>query len=170
MVALLAQFPPSFKNNKEAQRTIRAIIQTFKHYPLVVELRDKSWSDDPATAKLLAQYNVCWARLDEPRFGHSIAIDLPQTADIAYFRFHGRNKKMWWHGDNETRYRYLYSPGEITELAQRVESATAQTKLTFVLFNNHWKGYAPRNAIQMIHQLGGQVDVDLPATFAEEEL
>lgn len=43
------------------------------------------------------------------------------------FRFHGRNKEMWWQGDNETRYKYL-----------------------FALFNNHWQGYAPRNAVDFM--------------------
>ena len=40
----------------------------------------------------------------------------------------------------------LYSPEEISELTSRVNSATGQTKLLFALFNNHWRGYAPRNA------------------------
>ncbi len=170
MVALLAQFPPSFRNNDRTRRILKAVIQTFGHHPLAVELRDRSWSDDLATARLLAQSNACWVRLDEPHFERSIAAELPQTTDMAYFRFHGRNRKMWWKGDNETRYRYLYSPQEIAELAQRIKMAAEQAKLTFVLFNNHWKGYAPRNAIQMIRQLGGQIDAELPVAFAEEEL
>ena len=57
---------------------------------------------------------------------------------------------MWWTGDNETRYKYLYSSEEVEELTKRVKSAADQTKLLFALFNNHWRGYAPRNAVDLI--------------------
>ncbi len=60
---------------------------------------------------------------------------------------------MWWKGDSGTRYRYLYSPEEIVELTNRVKSAAEQTQLLFALFNNHWQGYAPRNAVDMKRSL-----------------
>ena len=63
-----------------------------------------------------------------------------------YFRFHGRNAKDWWTGDAETRYKYLYSPEEIAELAGRVKAAAEKVKMLFAFFNNHWQAYAPRNA------------------------
>jgi uncharacterized protein YecE (DUF72 family) len=72
---------------------------------------------------------------------------------MAYFRFHGRNAETWWTGDSETRYKYLYSATEIAELADRVRTTAGQTKLLFVLFNNHWQGYSPRNAVDMIRTL-----------------
>lgn len=64
-----------------------------------------------------------------------------------------RNTEMWWKGDSETRYKYLYSPEEISELAGRVKLAAGQTKLLFAFFNNRWQGYAPRNAVDMIRTL-----------------
>ena len=72
---------------------------------------------------------------------------------MAYFRFHGRNKETWWKGNNETRYKYLYSPEEIAGLSARVKSAAADTKLLFALFNNHWQAYAPRNAVDVKRSL-----------------
>lgn len=152
--ALLAQFPPSFKNDSHGQQILNAVIRTFRQYRLVVELRHRSWSDDVNTARLLRESNVAWVQIDEPKFQTSVAQDIPVTADIAYFRFHGRNKETWWTGDRETRYRYLYSPEEIIELASRVRTAAEQTELTFAFFNNHWQGYAPRNAVDMMRQLG----------------
>jgi uncharacterized protein YecE (DUF72 family) len=80
-------------------------------------------------------------------------MEVPLTADMAYFRFHGRNAKDWWSGDNETRYRYLYSPEEITGLAERVKKAVEKTKMLFAFFNNHWQAYAPRNANDLKKQL-----------------
>ena len=148
--ALLAQFPPSFRNDSFGQQILMAVFKTFSQYTLAVELRHRSWSDDESIAELLRKNNVAWVQIDEPKFRSSIAQELPVTSDMAYFRFHGRNAETWWTGNSETRYKYLYSAEEIDELASRVKSATGQTQLIFALFNNHWRGYAPRNAVDMM--------------------
>jgi uncharacterized protein YecE (DUF72 family) len=147
--ALLAQFPPSFKNDAYGRQILGAVAQTFGQYPLAVELRHRSWSDDAGTEKLLRELNIAWVQIDEPRFSTSIAPEVPLTADMAYLRFHGRNARDWWKGDSETRYRYLYSPEEIAELAERVKKAGEKARMLFAFFNNHWKAYAPRNANDM---------------------
>lgn len=162
--ALLAQFPPSFKNDSYGQPILRAVIKTFSRFKLAVELRHRSWSDDPNTAAGLKESNVAWVQIDEPKFSSSVAEELPLTADMAYFRFHGRNAAMWWQGDSETRYKYLYSPAEISELARRVKMAGEQSNQVFVFFNNHWQGYAPRNAVDTIKTLGRPAR-ELPAGF-----
>ncbi len=151
--ALLAQFPPSFKNDDYGKQILGALARTFGQYPLAVELRNRCWSDDASTARLLRENNIAWVNIDEPKFSTSIAMEVPLTADMAYFRFHGRNAKDWWSGDNETRYRYLYSPEEITGLAERVKKAVEKTKMLFAFFNNHWQAYAPRNANDLKKQL-----------------
>lgn len=151
--ALLAQFPPSFRNDRHGQQILSAVLRTFGQYRLAVELRHRSWSDDPHTAELLREYNAAWVQIDEPKFPSSIATDTPLTADVAYFRFHGRNQETWWTGDSETRYKYLYSPEEIRELADRIRPAFEQTRLAFAFFNNHWRGYAPRNAVALKKEL-----------------
>jgi uncharacterized protein YecE (DUF72 family) len=151
--AILAQFPPSFENNSFGRQTLEAVLSTFGDYPLAVELRHKSWSDDPATATLLTEHNAAWVQIDEPKFSFSVARDLPQTSTLAYFRFHGRNAADWWTGNNETRYRYLYSAQEIEELAARVRQSAAAAKKTFAFFNNHWKAYAPKNAGDLIRAM-----------------
>lgn len=146
MGALLAQFPPSFVNDARGRQIIRAVMHTFGEYRLAVELRHRSWSDDPQTSILLHENNVCWVQIDEPKFDISVADNVPQTSDLAYFRFHGRNRETWWTGNSETRYMYLYSEDEIAELAARVGAASRRSSLTLAYFNNHWKAYAPRNA------------------------
>ena len=150
---LLAQFPPSFKNDGYGKQILSAVVRTFGQYRLAVELRHRSWSDDENTARLLTKNNVAWVQIDEPKFQTSVASEVPLTSDLAYFRFHGRNKEMWWKGDSETRYKYLYSPDEIDELSGKVRSAADQTTLLFAFFNNHWQGYAPRNAVSMMKAL-----------------
>lgn len=154
--AILAQFPPGFQNTESGRQTLEAILSTFGKYPLAVELRHKSWSDDPDTARLLSEAGAAWVRIDEPQFNSSISRELPVTSPISYFRFHGRNAKDWWSGSNETRYRYLYSGEEIRELAGRVSAAAEKSRNMFVFFNNHWQGYAPRNAQDLKRVFGQQ--------------
>ncbi|MBI2869352.1 MAG: DUF72 domain-containing protein [Chloroflexi bacterium] len=151
--ALLAQFPPSCVNDGYGRQILQAVIKCFGDYRLAVELRHKSWSDDRATAELLRERNAAWVQIDEPQFGSSISPELPVTSDMAYFRFHGRNKENWWKGNVETRYAYLYSAGEIEELSARVSAAAQKTKLLFAFFNNHWKACAPRNAVDLMRAL-----------------
>jgi len=166
--ALLAQFPPSFKNDEYSRMHLEAVMMTFNQYHLAVELRHRSWSDDEHTAGLLKKYNTAWVQIDEPKFSTSIALDVPLTADMSYFRFHGRNAEMWWKGDSETRYKYLYSPEEITQLAEKVTGAAEKTRMLFALFNNHWQGYAPRNALDLKRSLQLPL-TELPLPFQQAE-
>jgi len=166
--AMLAQFPPSFKNDAYGQQILQAVAKTFGEYRLAVELRHRSWSDDEDTAGLLKQYNVTWVQIDEPKFKTSVSKYIPLTSDMAYFRFHGRNAEMWWKGDRETRYKYLYSPEEIEELTDKVRAASKDSTLLFAFFNNHWRGYAPRNAVDMKKSLGLPFE-ELPAKIPPEE-
>lgn len=170
--ALLTQFPPSFKKDSFGRQILNAVSRAFREYRLAVELRHKSWSDDPNIAVMLKESNTTWVQIDEPKFQSSIAKELPITSDMAYFRFHGRNAETWWTGNSETRYKYLYSAEEIEELADRVRMAAGGTKLLFAFFNNHWRGYAPRNAIDMQktmnlsfkdlpNQLGPEIEEDI---------
>lgn len=99
--ALPAQFPPSFVNYGFSYQILQAVITHFGQYNLAVELRHKSWSDDPATARLLKDSGVAWVQIDEPKFSFSLAREVPQTAELSYF--HGRNAEMWWKGDVETK-------------------------------------------------------------------
>lgn len=169
--ALLAQFPPSFKNDSFAQQILTAVSKAFSEYRLAVELRHISWSDDPDTATLLRDNSVAWVQIDEPKFTSSIAQELPITSDMAYFRFHGRNAESWWTGNSETRYKYLYSSEEIEELVDRVKIAAYQTKLLFTFFNNHWRGYAPRNAVHIKESLKLPIKgLPIQAPLKDEEM
>ncbi len=169
--ALLAQFPPSFKSDVHGRQILGAVIKAFKQYPLAVELRHRSWSDDKDTTRLLKDNNIAWVHIDEPKFRSSVATELPVTSSMAYFRFHGRNKETWWSGNNETRYKYLYSEDEVNELAVKVRGVANQTKLTFAFFNNHWQGYAPRNAVGMMRLFELRVkDIPVQAPLKDKGL
>ena len=71
--ALLAQFPPSFKQTSESQAYLDALLQRFRDYPIAVELRHRSWSDDfGSTLSLLNSHNAALTQIDEPKFKVSI--------------------------------------------------------------------------------------------------
>ncbi len=147
-----------------------ALSQQFPLFRLHEDNNDGHKRDDENTATFLRENNVSWVQIDEPKFQSSVAAEVPLTADIAYFRFHGRNKEMWWKGDSETRHKYLYSTAEIDELSDKVRSTASKTALLFAFFNNHWQGYAPRNAVSMIRSLGLPfVELPVQITSSEED-
>ena len=150
--ALLAQFPPSFKNDSFGRQIISAVIKTFNQYRLAVELRHRSWSDDEDTSTLLRSYNVAWVKIDEPKFSSSIATELPITSDMAYFRFHGRNKN-WFNAPVSERYDYFYSAEELRSFISEIRKAQAKAGKTYVFFNNCHRGSALKNAQQLKEML-----------------
>jgi len=163
---LLAQFPPSFKHDEESYTYLEDLLRQFGDYPLAVELRHKSWTDAPDTFRLLDSHGVAWCMIDEPKFKTSLG-DVPLTARLGYFRFHGRNAKEWWKGDRESRYNYLYSPQEIASLAQDVKKVAERTANTFVFYNNHFGSKAVVNAMQMKLQFKQKLPEELPEALAE---
>lgn len=164
---LLAQFPPSFKRDEESVEYLEELIRRFQGYPLTVELRHRSWTEDPEALRLLESRGVAWCTIDEPKFRGSVG-DVPLlTGRLAYFRFHGRNAREWWTGDRETRYNYLYSDQEIGELALEVKQVADRTEESYVFYNNHYGAKAVVNALQMRLRFGQQLPGELPETLVE---
>ncbi len=151
--ALLAQFPPSFKASPEALAHLEDLLHELAEYPLVVELRHRTWSDDPDVARLLLEHRVAWCLIDEPKFRSSLGA-VPLTSRLGYFRFHGRNAANWWQGDRETRYDYLYSPAEQAQLGTEVRAVAQRAEDTYVFYNNHYRAKAVANAAQLRLALG----------------
>jgi len=165
--ALLAQFPPSFKADEESFTQLEDLVRQFHEYPLAVELRHRSWTDNPDAARLLADENVAWCIIDEPKFRTSIGA-VPVTSRLGYFRFHGRNAAEWWPGDRESRYDYLYGAAEQQQLASEVEAVAARADETYVFYNNHYRAKAVANATQLKLALGQPVNADFtPEMLAE---
>src|SRR6185312_9480858 len=70
--ALLAQFPPSFKDTPESQDYLADLLRRLASYPVAVELRHRSWSDRLGdTLGLLNGFNAAWVQIDEPKFRFS---------------------------------------------------------------------------------------------------
>jgi uncharacterized protein YecE (DUF72 family) len=166
--ALLAQFPASFKNEPNTRGYLEWLLEQFSEYEVAVELRHRSWSDDPQqTLRLLSAFGAAWTQIDEPKFRLSIRQDLlPNVKTFYYLRLHGRNAAQWWkHEKSEDRYNYLYSASELQPFADAVEEATRRdVKKAYLYANNHFSAKSAANAAILKHQLGQ----DVPGDYTEE--
>jgi uncharacterized protein YecE (DUF72 family) len=143
------------------------LLDAFSSYPLAVELRHRSWSDDAGdTRARLAARRAAWVLIDEPKFDSSIQQSWSQdtgASDLMYVRLHGRNAAKWWnHDESEDRYDYLYSPGELRPIAQATKAASAAKQRAVVYFNNHFSAKAVANAAVLRHELGQANPGDYP--------
>lgn len=158
--ALLAQFPPSFKNDAASRDYIAWLLRAFADYSVAVELRHATWSDDlQATLALLNQFQAAWVQIDEPKFRFSIRQNyLPNIKGFYYMRLHGRNVQQWWrHDKSEDRYNYLYSEDELKEFTDTLDAARRLVKKAYLFTNNHYSAKSIANAKMIQEQLGEPV-------------
>jgi uncharacterized protein YecE (DUF72 family) len=168
--ALLAQFPPSFKNDPASRDYLTHLLHALGGYTLAVELRHRSWSDDAGgTLAILNGLGAAWVQIDEPKFRFSIRQNfLPNVAGCYYMRLHGRNAAKWWaHEAAEDRYDYLYSAGELKEFSETAAAAKALVKKLYLYTNNHFSAKSIANAAMIKQQLGEPIDGEYPPEFIE---
>jgi uncharacterized protein YecE (DUF72 family) len=149
--AVLIQFPWSFKNEGEERAYLNQLVERFKEYPLVVELRHESWNN-PRILQTLEDLNVGLCDIDQPLFANSIKPSAEVTSSIGYVRLHGRNYQNWFREEADVveRYDYLYSRDELEPWVERVREVAAKAKQTFVITNNHARGQSLVNAFEVL--------------------
>ncbi len=183
LAALLLQFPPGFRSESDTRGYLDWLASGLRHYPLAVELRHRSWSDDAAgTRALLEAHNAAWVWIDEPKFESSIRqagvgandgdevarVDATSGPALTYLRLHGRNAAAWWeHDKSEDRYDYLYSPAELAPIAEAAARAARPGRRVLMYFNNHFSAKAVANAAILRHQLGDLVPGDYPREMVD---
>jgi uncharacterized protein YecE (DUF72 family) len=168
--ALLAQFPPSFKDTPAARDYLTGLLHAFHDYAVAVELRHRSWSDGIGdTLTLLNAFNAAWVQIDEPKFRFSIRQNyLPNVRGFYYMRLHGRNVEKWWrHEKAEDRYDYLYSADELKEFSETAAAAKQLVKKVYLYTNNHFSAKSVANAAMIKRQLGEPLDGAYPPEFVE---
>jgi uncharacterized protein YecE (DUF72 family) len=171
--AVLCQFPWSFKNSEESREWLTKVLDDFRAYPLVVELRHASWGNE-AVYDLLDRKKAGIACIDQPVIGKSLSFKPVRTGSIGYVRMHGRNYKTWFakSGDNSperspsSRYDYLYTGKEIKEIAEKVKTVNEGAQESYVIQNNHPWGQAVANAMQLKAALG-ETDIRAPHSLIE---
>jgi uncharacterized protein YecE (DUF72 family) len=162
--ALLAQFPISFKCTDENRAYIEQLVQIFRSYPLVLEIRHASWNQ-PEVLGWLQGLQVGLCNIDQPLLGRAIRPSAHATSVVGYIRLHGRNYKQWFAETNvRDRYDYLYSSKELTEWKERALEIAGKAETTYVVANNHNLGKAAVNALELISMLEGR-KVQAPPTL-----
>ena len=169
LAALLAQFPWSFRNSPENTGYLLGLFKLFDGYPLAVEVRHKSW-DTPEFFDLLAGHRAAFCNIDQPLFDASIGPSaVSTTPDFAYVRLHGRNHKNWFRegAGRDDRYDYLYARDELAEWVDRIKQLGLKSGKVYVITNNHYRGQAMANALQIKNMITGD-KVDIPDLLLEK--
>jgi uncharacterized protein YecE (DUF72 family) len=148
--AVLLQFPWSFKNTTEDRIYLGKLLEKFSNYPLVLEVRHTSWNV-PEVYEWIEKYGVGICNIDQPVFKKSIRPQALTTSPVGYVRLHGRNYKDWFRekAPRDERYNYLYSIDELDPWLVRIKEVAKETRETYVITNNHFRGQAVVNALEI---------------------
>lgn len=157
---VLAQYPWAFKRTETNANRVRQLRDELGDMPLVAEFRNYTWASEETFA-LLRDLHIGYCCVDEPKLRGLMPDVVSATSDVAYLRFHGRNAEKWFvHEEAWERYNYLYSRSELEEWVPKVKRLTSAACETYLFFNNHYQGKAPRNA----QMFAGLLDVPLPGS------
>jgi uncharacterized protein YecE (DUF72 family) len=151
--AVLLQYPWSFKNGDESRDKLAKLFREFDGYPLALEVRHATFQNDDFV-RFLDEHGVAWVNVDQPLFHDSVKPADTVTGPVGYARLHGRNFEKWFaHGETWERYNYLYSKEELAPWVGRIGNM-AREKETYVIMNNHFRGQAVVNAVDLKEALG----------------
>ncbi len=136
---LLFQLPPK---PAEAFKGFHDFLESLPEgYDFAVEFRHPTWMNDEAF-RVLSETNVGYCIVDEPLLSALLKV----TGGFSYVRFHGRGKRPWYY--------YDYRVEELSEWKERLEELSSKAEKVYVYFNNHFRGYAVKNALQMMKIVG----------------
>jgi uncharacterized protein YecE (DUF72 family) len=150
---VLAQFPWSFKDTATNREFLEFLRERFPDAPVFVEFRHDSWMNE-SMVDLLGRLGLGYVSVDEPRLPGLLPPVAHATTETGYVRFHGRNTKDWWGGNDKLRYDYLYNEEELRGWLDRIRDLESKTAKTFVFFNNCHAGRAIQGARLMERLLG----------------
>jgi uncharacterized protein YecE (DUF72 family) len=155
--AVLLQFPWSFKDQPENRDYLGGALERFARYPLVVEVRHSSWNV-PEFYAFLEERSAGFCNIDQPLIGRSLAPSKRATGPVGYIRLHGRNYRDWFREDagRDARYDYLYSEEELDPWVEKISEVSETASSTYVITNNHFRGQAVVNALQIRSRIEGR--------------
>ena len=156
--AVLVQFPWSFRPTPEAMAHVKTVTECLHPFPTAVEVRHGGWGEPRALAFFRDQ-GIALCGIDQPLIGNSLAPDSwVSGSGLAYFRLHGRNKDKWFAKDagRNERYNYLYDVSQLAPWRERIGHAAKDAGNVFAVLNNHFRGQAVVNALQLQTMLSGK--------------
>lgn len=171
---LLLQFPWSFRDTPENRDWLSRLAREFAEYRLFAEVRHGSWGG-PDAYEFLRSAGLNFCNIDQPVLGRSIEPSAVVTGPAGYVRLHGRNYEAWFaepepgRSDQEhrnQRYNYLYSEAELDEWVDRIHQLIRRADSVYVFTNNHYRGQAPANALQLRAKITGHA-VAVPPPMLE---
>ncbi|HEX9123077.1 MAG TPA: DUF72 domain-containing protein [Actinomycetota bacterium] len=153
---VLFQFPQWFVIGRKSKDYILECRERLADFRIAVELRHKSWLEEPNTEETLSfleEHDLPFVCVDMPQgFESSLPpVAAATTEDLAMVRFHGRNTEAW-NAKSDTaseRFRYEYSQAELLEWVPKIEGLSEQARETHVLMNNCYRDFAVNNARQL---------------------
>ncbi len=163
---VLAQFPMSFHCTPENRAVLERLLDRFAGLPLAAEFRHRTW-DAPEAVALLESRGAAFVNIDQPYFRDTLRATNHVTGPVAYYRFHGRRWDKWFgpNTSNEERYDYLYSEKELAPWAERIRAGAEQAARggagrtaggAYAILNNHFRGQAVANAVELQRTLLGR--------------
>ncbi|MGE5341274.1 MAG: DUF72 domain-containing protein [Candidatus Omnitrophota bacterium] len=159
---LLVQYPYSFKLINSNLKYMVSLADIFKEYTQAIEFRHNSWNREEVF-HIFKEKNLIWVNIDEPVISQSLPLTSVMThPDTSYFRLHGRNYKNWFTEGRDDRYNYLYNNTELTEIAQKVKELKEMAKKIFISGNNHYKGSAVQNLLELKKLLEATLSIGQP--------
>lgn len=163
--AVLVQLPPTFAlvghaGKMEPLEALLEFLRTLEptRRRVAVEFRHGSWYEHvgehvtPEAIEGLSGLRVAACRVD----GLGSRLHDAATTDWSYTRLHGRRTQIPPSERSlaHAKYDYLYSREEIGDLATSIGRAASGEARTVVVFNNHYRGQAPRNGLDLLEALG----------------
>lgn len=140
---ILIQLPPNLKKDEKllknflnVLREVKSQILSKKKLLFAIEFRHFSWLESKVY-EILEKFEIGFCISDSPRW----QTDFLATTDWAYLRFHGKPRL----------FASLYSLKELQQWAQKIKKL--KIKKIFIYFNNDYKGYAVKNAKEMLKLL-----------------
>lgn len=169
---VLMQFPYSFGFDSANVEYLSKLFNIFEGYSKCLEVRHNTWNNKEAV-QFLQENDVSFCVVDQPKVGKSISFNTVVTNDTLYVRCHGRNVQGWTnsiknfgnaqtYNEQNERYKYLYSPGELVEIERQIKEVYDNIKRVFLIMNNHPFGYAVANAFEFMYLLKDRNKVRIP--------
>lgn len=147
------QYPEWFLPGTESRNYLIECQDRLPDYRIAVEFRNALWlseKNQESTLAFLESNNIPLTSVDMPQGFRSSMPPLAVTtaADLAYVRFHGRNRDNWDmpHATATPRFAYRYSQEELQGWVPKIKQLAQHSDEVHVLMNNCYQDYAVTNA------------------------
>jgi uncharacterized protein YecE (DUF72 family) len=164
---VLAQYPFFFVPSPAARDAVLELADVLRPTPAIFELRAPEWTRDEERSFLLREA-IDLACVDLPGDPSGAPRAIAGQGSRFYLRLHGRNGAAWFRrgATRDQAYDYLYTTAELEPWLARARAARERGRPAAIVANNHFRGQALVNAIQMRSLLDGE-PASAPSTLLE---